>query len=131
MYLTIQYNIYTLRTFPPDFMESVEHPLVVLEDCHCNLEGIIKYFDRYMETGDYFVVDDTNPNSSKFLYLGDEHSSEQQQQAREYVPFGPDKLNCLKEVISGMGNRYAVDTYFTDMFGYNSTNNWDSYIRKM
>ena len=122
--------MYVPRVFPPDFMKCIEHPLVVLEDCHTNLEGVIKYFDQYMKTGDYFVVDDTNPNCSKFLYLGDEYTNEQQQ-TREYVPFGPDKLNCLKEVISGMGSKYAVDTYFTDMFGYNSTNNWDSYLRKM
>ena len=111
-------------------MQNVEHPLVVLEDCHCNIEGILEYFDRYMETGDYFVVDDTSPDCSKFLFLGDEYTDENNQ-AREYEPFGAGKLHLMKEVIGGMGDRYAVDTYFTDMFGYNSTNNWDSYLRKM
>ena len=111
-------------------MQNVERPLVVLEDCHCNLEGILKYFDKYLKTGDYFVVDDTSPNCSKFLFLGDNYTGVNGQ-ALEYEPFGAGKLNCLKEVIGGMGDRYAVDTYFTDMFGYNSTNNWDSYLRKM
>ena len=105
-------------------MSATSRPLVVLEDCHSNLAGVIHHFNRHMRTGDYFVIEDTNPNNSKYFYLGDEHS-------REYEPIGPDKLNCLKKVLSGMGGTFSVDTYFTDMFGYNSTNNWDGYLRKM
>ena len=112
------------RVFPSDLMAAMEKPLVVLEDCHANLEGVICHFDRHMETGDYFVIEDTNPYNSKFFYLGDSHS-------QKYEPVGPDKLHCLREVISGRSGRYSVDTFFTDFFGYNSTNNWDGYLRKM
>jgi cephalosporin hydroxylase len=112
------------ESFSDSFMKSVKHPLVVIEDCHHNVEGILQYFDRYMQEGDYFIVEDTHPGV---------HAKAEMGFHEEYRPwpFGPEKRKILKEFLADSNNRYCVDTFFTDMFGYNATWNWHGYIRRM
>ena len=48
-----------------------------------------------------------------------------------YEPLEYSKLHTLKKFMTKYDGFYCVDTYFTDLFGYNATNNWDGYVRRM
>ena len=45
--------------------------------------------------------------------------------------WGPGKLNWLRRFLTEHDQYYAVDSFFTDFFGYNGTANWNGYIRRM
>ena len=49
------------KTFHPDFLRGLPHPWLVIEDSHENTDGILEHFHQFMESGDYFIVEDTNP----------------------------------------------------------------------
>lgn len=109
--------------FPVESLRKYPHPWLVIEDAHENFETVLKYFHQFMQVGDYFIVEDTNPHVPSKSGMGLIYP--------EYVPFGPDKLNRLKEFLSEYEDYYAVDTFFTDFYGYNGTWNWHGYIRRM
>lgn len=48
-----------------------------------------------------------------------------------YAPFGTEKLDELRTFMQTHSAAYRVDTYYTDMFGYNGTWNWDGFIKKI
>lgn len=111
------------KTFASDFLTTLPHPWVVIEDCHENTLGILEYFMPYMKTGDYFVVEDTHPYLPSHLGAGRFH--------KEYVPAGTNLLDAVKTFLKRHDGKIAVDSYFTDFFGYNGTWNWHGFIRKM
>ena len=74
-----------------------------------------------MESGDYFIVEDTNPLIPVHLGAG---------RINEYKLGGNELLMTLKRFLE-KHNDCKVDTFFTDIFGYNGTWNWHGYIRKM
>lgn len=39
--------------------EKYESPMLVVEDCHANMQGIIKKMSSMMSPGDYLVIEDT------------------------------------------------------------------------
>jgi len=87
--------------FPVPLAE-LPHPWLVIEDAHVNLAGVLAHLDRYMEDGDYMVVEDT-VWESKY---------------REFEQF----MLCH-------GSRYLVDAHYVDNFGYNGTWNWNSILK--
>ena len=108
----------------PELLHTLPHPWIVIEDAHENFPDILKYFHTYMQVGDYFIVDDTNPHS--FITTG----------MRKVYPdckgeWGPGKLNWLRRFLTEHNQYYAVDSFFTDLFGYNVTTNWNGFIRRM
>ena len=112
------------ETFSPEFLHTLPHPWIVIEDAHENFPDILKYFHTYMQVGDYFIVDDTNPHA--FITIG----------MRKVYPdykgeWGPGKLNWLRRFLTEHNQYYAVDSFFTDLFGYNVTANWNGFIRRM
>ena len=111
------------KTFHSDFLHGLPHPWVVIEDSHVNVYGILKHFHEFMEFGDYFVVEDTNPLLAKNLGAGRIYP--------EYEIVGNELLETLKRFLTQHCNDYKVDSFFTDLFGYNGTWNWHGYIRKM
>ena len=82
---------------------------MMTEDAHCNLRGILSHFHKFMKSGDYFVLEDTNPDGplhsgSGFVY-------------GEYENAGPAKLDALVAFVNEHPTDYRVDTRYCDMFG--------------
>ena len=42
-------------------MKDLPHPWLVIEDAYENIDGVLEHFFQYMQTGDYFIVEDTSP----------------------------------------------------------------------
>ena len=114
------------KTFTDEFLKGLPHPhpWVFIEDAHANLDGVLEYFHRYLEVGDYMVVEDTGPDIPKELgmYMG---------KASPYVPMGPKQLQRLRQFLRDHEEFYAIDTFHNDLFGYNCSWHWDAFIRRM
>ena len=78
-----------------------ESPIIVIEDCHQNLEGIFKKVDSFLKKGDYFIIEDTL-DISKYS---------------EMI-----KLNL---------NKYKINRRYCDFWGKNNTWNCDSFFKKV
>ncbi len=113
------------ETFTEEFLKGLPRPLIVIEDTHVNTLGILEHFVKYMETGDYFMVEDTSPILPG--PLGPISPTSQ----REYTPIGYDQLDCVKKFLTKYEKEFAVDSFFIDFFGYNGTWNWHGFIRRM
>ena len=109
--------------FPLYFLKQQPHPWIVMEDAHGGLEKVVTYFHHHMSPGDYFVCEDTSPDGPTQSGAGGIYNT------YEYLGFV--KLNAWKSLLGKYGDMYAVDTFFTDMFGYNSSVNWDSFVKRM
>ena len=110
--------------FPRSTLESLAHPWVVIEDAHANSLGVLEHFHKFMKEGDYIVYDDTDPEAPTKNGMGwDDYPP--------YEAWGYDKLHTLKEFMTKYEDFYRVDSYLTDLFGYNATNNWNGYVRRM
>ena len=114
------------ETFPEKFIKGLPRPLIVIEDTHINTLGILEYFVKFMEKGDYFMVEDTSPILPARLGPVQSPKSE-----REYSPISKYKLDCVKKFLTKYEKEFAVDSFFTDFFGYNGTWNWHGFIRQM
>jgi cephalosporin hydroxylase len=111
-------------TFTADFLKGLPHPWVVIEDSHESVSGTLEYFLGYMEVGDYFVVEDTHPHLPAQLGYGRIFKG-------EYTSCSNTLLTIVKEFLAKHEKECAVDSYFTDFFGYNGTWNWHGFIRRM
>lgn len=78
------------------------HPWLVIEDAHVNVSGILSYFDGFLQSGDYIVVEDS-----------------------------PKKTNAIGKFLLDKRGRYRVDSKYTDMFGHNATTCFDSILKRM
>ncbi len=112
------------KTFTTEMIQSLPHPWLVIEDAHTNICGIMNYFGRYMNTGDYFVIEDLNPNLPCTIGYAAIYDA-------SFVPAGPEALKDLKAFLNEHVDEFAVDSFYTDFFGYNGTWNMHGYIRKM
>ena len=110
------------ETLTDEFMKSLPHPWVFTEDVHANLDGVLQHFHRYMQEGDYVVVEDTGPD----LVLQVDSKN-----AKESVSMGPKQLQCFKRFLKDHEEYYAVDSFLTDMFGYNCSWHWHGFVRRM
>lgn len=82
-------------------LPNIAHPLLVIEDAHENVPGVLQYFDRILKEGDYLVVEDTL-DDTKHQVVAD---------------FVKDKA-------------YLVDATYCDMWGYNNSYILNSILRK-
>ncbi len=92
-----------LGSFDAERLRSLPHPWLVLEDTHVNLYQLLKFFDGFLTTGDYVVVEDTID-----------------------IRFH----RALQRFAMEIGDRYLVDTRYADMFGYNVTWNVNGFLRR-
>ena len=83
-------------------LRTLPHPWLVIEDAHVNVYGVLAHFDRQMRRGDYVVAEDLALHRGKYL---------------EVKRFAIDR-------------GYLVDTFYTDMFGYNATWNPNGFLSK-
>ena len=121
----IQGDMYKIEeVFPSPMLESLAHPWVVIEDAHANSLGVLEHFHKFMKEGDYIVYDDSDPFTPLKNGMGWEGHP-------PYEPFGFTKLHMLKGFMMKHDGYYCVDSYLTDLFGYNATNNWNGYVRRM
>ena len=110
------------ETFTPEFLKDLPRPWLISDDAHTNIYGTLEHFDKFMETGDYFVAEDLTPNLPAFCTF---------ERARDYPLWGTDKLKAVRKFLHDYSERYAVDSFYTDFFGYNGGCNWHGYIRRM
>ena len=113
------------KTFTDEFMKSLPHPWVFSEDAHANLDGVLEHFHRYMQEGDYMVVEDTGPDLVLQVDLKKANDGD------GFIPIGPKQLQCLRRFLHNYEEFYAVDSFLTDMFGYNCSWHWHGFIRRM
>ena len=113
------------EVFPPSMLSSLPHPWVVVEDAHHNSINVLKYFNTFMQVGDYIIAEDTEPRIPYNMGVHIMYSVE------ESPPSGPGKLNVLKTFMKHHGQDYLVDSFLTDFYGHNCTQNWHGFLRKM
>ena len=111
------------KTFTKDFLNDLPHPWLICDDAHTNVYGFMEYFNQFMKTNDYFVIEDSNPLVPFTVGTGRVHL--------EYEMTGTRLLDVLKKFLSDYEDSFAVDSFYTDLFGYNGTWNWHGFIRKM
>ena len=80
--------------------EEYESPMLVIEDCHANMKGIINKVSSMMTTGDRLVVEDT---------------------------IDPDKYAIFKSCDL---TSFSRDSKYCDFWGKNNSWNYDSFLKK-
>jgi cephalosporin hydroxylase len=78
--------------FDPDLLRSAPRPWLVVEDAHHNIGGVLEHFHKYLSSGDYLVVEDSDV-----------------------------KRDTLRQFVAAHPGAYLVDTHLTDNFGRNAT----------
>lgn len=86
----------------PDTLASWPTPWLVIEDAHVNVATVLDFFDRFLRSGDYLVVEDSKK-----------------------------KENVIGKFLLGRRHKYRVDTRYTDLLGKNATSCFDSILRHM
>jgi cephalosporin hydroxylase/glycosyltransferase involved in cell wall biosynthesis len=100
-----------------DFLQSVEHPLLIIEDGAHLYETTLcalNFFNAYLQKGDYFVVEDGIISDLGF---------------NAYYNGGP--CRALKEFLLEHQTEYIIDRKYCDFFGRNLTWNVNGYLKKM
>ncbi|MCC9743064.1 CmcI family methyltransferase [Streptomyces sp. MNU89] len=80
-------------------LSALEHPWLVVEDAHVNVRGVLAHFDTVARPGDYLVIEDSIVKRADLLAF-----------------------------LESAGQRYALDTRYTDAFGENVTSAVDSVL---
>ena len=92
------------KTFTPEMMSQLKHPMVIVEDAHVNLAPLLTYFHQFLQEGDYLVVEDCNPNTPVTSGMGAVY--------KDYVPLGTHKLNKLRSFLTEHKRWYSVDSFY-------------------
>jgi cephalosporin hydroxylase len=101
-------NLNDLQTIDAGILRTAPHPWLVVEDAHVDVFGLFSFLDKYLVSGDYYVIEDA------FL---------------RQCEAGPDEKFLRRyRGISELG--YLVDTHYTDGFGYNATCAPNAWLRK-
>lgn len=88
-----------------EFMAQLSRPLLVLEDAHVNVLGVLQWFDRHLREGDVIVIEDT---------------------------VDPEKAEAVSAFLASQRpGKYAVDSKLCDYFGANMCWCPNSYLRRM
>ena len=122
------------KLFPRSFLIGLPRPLMVIEDVHVNLNEIITHFHAYLKPGDYLVFEKTNPMLSEKFYVGERNPRLYRDTSVvdvSYSEMGKWKMEYMRDFFSPHGEYYAVDTFFTDLFGYNCSSQMNSIFRRM
>ena len=111
------------QTFTPEMLARLPHPLILIEDSHVNVVNNLHYFHKFLQAGDYIVLDETSPDIPKELGMG---------LYLEYEVLGDlGKFEELEKFVGHHKGQYAVDSFFNDFFGYNFTTSWNAILRRM
>jgi cephalosporin hydroxylase len=99
-------DVYNIREYVDNNLQKLKNlpkPILVIEDCHHNLKEILEQCDRFLDSDDYIIVEDT-------LFVP-KHN--------DMVEFAVDHPN------------YSVDKYYCDFWGQNCSWNVNSYLKKL
>ena len=141
------------EVMPADMLNGLPHPWLVVEDCHVNVMGLMEHFGKHMASGDYFAIEDTNHMAPFWDALhnsadggGSGDSKEETMKVFRPPPKGSEgaevsleeapskscrKHDTVVEFLQKYKTEFMVDSFYTDLFGFNGTCTWDGYIRKM
>jgi cephalosporin hydroxylase len=110
--------------FSTDFLSTLPHPWLVLEDCHVDTLGILDYLHHNgLESGDYLIIEDTNKHIPEY-WKSRWHNPDE-------LTLIENKLDNLRSWLKQHPNEYLVDTHYLDMYGYNVSKNWNSVLKKV
>lgn len=112
------------ETFTPQMMKSLPHPWLVVEDAHVNVVAVMEYFTAYMLAGDYLVMEDVTPDMPNKCGMG-------LIKDRGWEPTRFNAHKSLEEFMKRNDDKYLVDRYYCDMFGYNGNCNWNAYLKRI
>jgi cephalosporin hydroxylase len=104
------------KTFPPDWIDALARPLLVIDDGDHNYHSImcvLRYFSDRMRPGEYLIVEDGSANDLG-LYRN--------------LDGGPKR--AIHEFLSG-GAPFEIDRSYCDYYGRNMTWNVDGYLRRV
>ncbi|MEZ6120701.1 MAG: CmcI family methyltransferase [Pirellulaceae bacterium] len=106
--------------FPAKMLQELPHPFILIDDAHVNIDGVYGHFHQHaLRSGDYFIVEDTVPwIPGKFG------------EADDQTEWGDWKWGEISEFFKNHEADYRVDQYYTDFFGYNTTWNWNGFLRR-
>ena len=111
------------ETLTPKMLSELPRPLILFEDTHVNICNNLCYLHEFLQVGDYIVVEDTSPYLPKDMGMG---------LYLDYEVFGTTAiLDEVKKFVAEHEEEYAVDSYFTDFYGYNFCTTWNSILRRM
>lgn len=95
----IQGDLNDIQNVLGSTVTSLPHPWLVVEDAHVNVLGVLRFFDKFFEPGDYMIVEDSMRKRSRIV-----------------------------EFLHSSARSYALDAKYADMFGENSTCAIDSIL---
>ncbi|MGP3937980.1 CmcI family methyltransferase [Nonomuraea sp. KM88] len=95
----VQGDLHDIQGVLDAIVPTLPHPWLVIEDAHVNVSGVLSFFDRVLEPGDYLVVEDSLP-----------------------------KRPAMTEFLRSSARSYALDARYADMFGENCTCATDSIL---
>ena len=78
-----------------------------------------------MIEGDYLVAENNDPRMPRRAGLHVLYDKD------EVVPLGVCNLELLRKFLMEHGRDYLVDTFYTDLYGYNCTSHWHGFLCKM
>ena len=87
--------------------DNIERPLLFIEDAHVNVNGVLKFINPFIKEGDYVIIEDTMKSIAVEGVYDD-----------------------LEKFMTN-NKDYLVDSYYTDMFGYNVTWHCNGIFRRM
>ncbi len=112
------------EVFPREFLDTLPHPWLVIEDAHVNVTAVAEHFHRNgLQKDDYLIIEDTN--KSMWEYWDTEWTDTEEQDV------GRHKLDDLRKWLSDHNDEYLVDTHYQDIYGYNGSKNWNSVLKRV
>ena len=101
-----QLDVNDIQQYVNDNLIALKHlprPILVIEDCHANVFELCKEVDRFLESGDYLIIEDT---------------------------LDENKYQDLHTFMQS-NNNYLVDRYYCDFWGLNNSWNVNSFLKKV
>lgn len=117
--------------FSDSELKAMEGPIVLIDDAHVNIANVYSHFDRHaLNQGDYLIIEDTIPWIPDTFGPPADNRDDLSQNGDKPGEWGQWKWDEVISFFHGIDSQYLVDRYYTDFFGYNSTWNWNGFLRK-
>jgi cephalosporin hydroxylase len=111
------------EVLPPSLLRELPHPWLILEDAHISVSAVLDYFHQHgLAKGDYVIIEDTN---QEYLAAWSDWPD------RPYIDRMAAKLPALRQWLSLHNDDYRIDTFYVDLFGYNTSKCWNSILRRV
>ncbi len=106
--------------FSPSFLNTLPHPLILIDDAHVNIGGVYSHFHQFaLRSGDYLIIEDTIP------WIPGTFGK-----AASETEWGDWKWQEIRKFFAEHEAAYHIDRYYTDFFGYNVTWNWNGFAKR-